>query len=82
MKFKLFSEIYFNQNIDKYSICKGDIGTLADYFQSNDYYKPDGYCTEVFNAIVYAENVVPVDETKISYINQNSVLSVSDVEFA
>lgn len=82
MKHKLYTEIYFNQNIDKFSIRKGDIGTIVDYFPTIDESQPDGYCIEVFDAYGNTINVVTVDESKISAIKQNSVLSVRELELA
>jgi hypothetical protein len=82
MKYKLYTEIYFNQNIDKYSIRKGDIGTIVDYLPSIDESKPDGYCIEVFDAYGDTINLVTVDESKISFIKQNSVLAVRELELA
>lgn len=82
MKFELYTEIFFNQNIDKYSIHKGDIGTIIDYFPSNNNISVGGYMIEIFDAYGDTIKVVTVDESRISSIKHNSVLSVREFDYA
>lgn len=81
MKFELYSEILFNQDIPAYSIRKGDIGTIVDYFPSNLPSNEDGYSIEIFDALGDTLKVVFVDESKLSAIKHNAVLSVREIEF-
>jgi hypothetical protein len=82
MRFDLYTEICFNQNIDEYSIQKGDIGTIVEYCPSNNKIFSDGYSIEIFDAYGDTIKVVTVDESKLSLIRHNSVLSVREFEFA
>lgn len=82
MKYELYTEVFFNQDIDLYSIKKGDIGTLVEYYKANNFNQRDGYCLEIFDAFGDTLQVVTVDESKISPIKHNSVLSVREIEFA
>ena len=81
MKFKLYTEIAFNQDILEYSILKGDIGTLVEYHKANNNINEDGYTIEIFNALGDTLKVITVPESKISAIKHNSVLSVREIEF-
>ena len=80
MKYNLYTEIVFNQDIDEYSIKKGDIGTLVEYYPANNFTSKDGYSIEIFDALGDTLKVVTVDESKISLIKHNSVLSVREFE--
>jgi hypothetical protein len=82
MKFDLYSEILFNQDISEYSIKKGDIGTLVEYYPSNHINIENGYSVEIFDAYGDTLKVVTVSESKISCIKHNSVLSVREFEYA
>ena len=81
MKYELYNEIVFNQDIAEYSIKKGDIGTLIDYYSSPDSGMEDGYSVEIFDVFGNTINVVSIPESKISKLKQNSVLSARELEF-
>jgi hypothetical protein len=81
MKFELYTEIVFNQDIIEYSIKKGDIGTLVEYYPSNGMYFDDGYSVEIFDAYGDTLKVVTVGESIISLIKPRSVLSVREFEY-
>lgn len=82
MKFKLYTEIAFNQDLKEYSVRRGDIGTLVEFHDPNDIISEPGYSVEIFDAYGDTLKVITVPESKITEIKHNSVLSVRELEYA
>ncbi len=82
MKYKLYSEVVFNQDINEHHIKKGDIATIIDIHCQNEKINEPGYTLEIFDGIGNTLNVVTVPESKIEKIKANDILTTRKIEFA
>lgn len=78
MKFPLYSEIALAENLPKYGFCKGDVGTIVEYYEGSAGNEP-GYSVEIFNAIGDVIKVITVAESKLLSLNSRSVLNMREV---
>jgi len=76
MKFKLFTQVAFAEDVPECRIKKGDVATLVEYFD-----KPEpGYALEVYNALGESVDVVAVPETSLEFLSEDERLQVRHVE--
>ena len=75
MKYKLYTNVAFSENIPQHKIKKSDIATIIDFHPSANN-NEDGYSLEVFNAIGQTIAIVVVGESKIELLKDDEILHV------
>ncbi len=79
MKYKLYTNVAFSENIPQHGIEKGDVATIVDFHPSANN-NEDGYSLEVFNAIGQTIAIVVVGESKIELLKDNEILHVRQLQ--
>jgi len=74
MKYQLFQEVVLAIDIPEKGLQKGDVATIVAYHhvQSGE----DGYTLEIFNALGETIAIVTVQESAITSLSADEVLSV------
>ena len=78
MKFQIYTEVALGENLPKYGFCKGDVGTVVEFYPGLQGQEP-GYSLEIFNATGEVLKVITVPESSLRHLSPSSVLSVREL---
>jgi hypothetical protein len=78
MTFQLYTEVALNKDLPHYGFCKGDIGTIVEYYPGTNNQEA-GYSLEMLNATGEVLKVITVSESSLRQLSRYSVLSVREL---
>jgi uncharacterized protein DUF4926 len=72
MKYALFSEVAFTEDIPAHGLKRGDVATVVERIEPRPNGEP-GYALEVFNAIGETVDVLLVHESQIEALREDEL---------